>query len=729
MEKGSSGGESGMNNKPVTPLLYPSFIYFCGLLLLLEWLYPLKTVTDTSNLMIFIIFAVFCFFITLFQLKWWVAFLLKCFGLLFILYALYIDQPLFHLVWLYDLWIEAFLNVKALWAQEWYQITDLFRSGLLLGLIWLMSYLIYYWFVEVKRIFLFILLTFTFITILDTFTGYQADVAIIRTFILSFIALGVTNVIKKAEQESLRLSWMKHLPAWIIPLAVIVAFSTVVGYAAPKVGPQWPDPVPFIKKIEMDDDETPPIKKVGYGEDDSQLGGSFEQDYTPVFQATAKEKQYWRIETKDIYTGKGWVQSQQQTVEKQDKKNIDFQTFSNEVDTEASRTTIEFQGENKIDKLIYPYGIREVHTDPRAELLLNTRTEAFQTEIDGQSETLNSYLIGYDAPQFSINLLQEGSTHDSQEILEQYTTLPDTLPERVTTLAAEIVENQTTRYDKVTAIEQYFNRNGFVYQTQNIPVPEGEQDYVDQFLFDSKRGYCDNFSTSMVVMLRTLDIPARWVKGFTGGEKIGETEHEAEQETLNIYEVTNANAHSWVEVYFPSIGWVPFEPTQGFDNNATFYTEEEEVQEPMEMDEREPELTEEEAQQPEEEELSTAWSFSWWYIVLGVFVLFLACFILYKTRFKWKTKRLLKKLERSSDETLDEKAYIHLLNVLQVKAMPKRRNQTLREYAKQVDETFGTNEMGFLTNYYEQMLYNDKLKNMNRSTFIRVWERLIKRIV
>lgn len=64
----------------------------------------------------------------------------------------------------------------------------------------------------------------------------------------------------------------------------------------------------------------------------------------------------------------------------------------------------------------------------------------------------------------------------------------------------------------------------------------------------------------MVVMLRSVGIPARWVKGFTPGT------FEALNDGLREYTVTNANAHSWVEVYFSGIGWVPFEPTRGFDN-------------------------------------------------------------------------------------------------------------------------------------------------------------------
>src|SRR5699024_11411107 len=56
-------------------------------------------------------------------------------------------------------------------------------------------------------------------------------------------------------------------------------------------------------------------------------------------------------------------------------------------------------------------------------------------------------------------------------------------------------------------------------------------------------------------------------KGFTSRERIKEGSN-----GKNVYEVTNANAHSWVEVYFPEIGWVPFESTQGFSNLSDFYT-------------------------------------------------------------------------------------------------------------------------------------------------------------
>ena len=63
----------------------------------------------------------------------------------------------------------------------------------------------------------------------------------------------------------------------------------------------------------------------------------------------------------------------------------------------------------------------------------------------------------------------------------------------------------------------------------------------------------------MVVLLRSLEIPARWAKGFSPGSP-------ATENGITTYTVRNLNAHSWVEVYFDGYGWVPFEPTPSFQN-------------------------------------------------------------------------------------------------------------------------------------------------------------------
>ncbi|MFB6151211.1 MAG: DUF4129 domain-containing transglutaminase family protein, partial [Haloarculaceae archaeon] len=71
------------------------------------------------------------------------------------------------------------------------------------------------------------------------------------------------------------------------------------------------------------------------------------------------------------------------------------------------------------------------------------------------------------------------------------------------------------------------------------------------FLFEMDAGYCTYYATTMVTMLRTQDIPARFVVGYTPGERVDRDE----------WVVRGYNAHAWVEVYFPDVGWVRFDPT------------------------------------------------------------------------------------------------------------------------------------------------------------------------
>ncbi|HLS59960.1 MAG TPA: transglutaminaseTgpA domain-containing protein, partial [Virgibacillus sp.] len=664
------------------PLLYKTMMYVCGMFLFLEWIYPIKNYGEENNLRIFIIFTLFCFLISLVQLKWYVSFLLKGSGLLIMINMLYYDHDLFNGAWLYQLISELQLNFKIIWAGNYEGTTDLFRSVLFFLLIWLISYLIHYWFVEVKRIFVFVILTFIYIMILDTFTHYDAVLPIIRTFIISFLALGVTNFVRVMKKESIHFTRLKSLPTWIIPIILAVVFTSLLGFLVPKPGPQWSDPVPYLKGISENANglgKKTTERKVGYGEDDTQLGGSFIQDDTPVFQAAVSEEHYWRIETKDEYTGKGWESSEPTTYEQIEHESVQLNIFTENVVTSEAEAIIEFQGNVVIDKLVYPYGLQQIKDFDDGKLFFDKHSEAIQREQRNKSPE-NQYRITYNNPLFNRDELRETGEQDSS-VSEQYTNLPSELPDRVHDLAEEITSSADNRYDRVVAIEKYFGKNGFTYETNNIPIPENEEDYVDQFLFESKKGYCDNYSTAMVVMLRSIDIPARWAKGFTSGEKIATDINEADSLGLDVYEVTNSNAHSWVEVYFPEVGWVPFEPTQGFDNLADF----EENDDPKEEEDSEPE---EELEAPESEdteektpdelteneedliEAETGFTIAWWHVALSFVFIGLLVVIIYKKRFYLKTLYIQKKLKSHPDDAF-EQAYQHLLSLLSYKSLPR----------------------------------------------------------
>ncbi|MFZ3579647.1 transglutaminase TgpA family protein [Virgibacillus sp. DJP39] len=721
-----------LNTETKTPFMYNMILYTAGFILFLEWLYPVKDLTDTSSLIVFILYTAFCFFITLTQINWWLSYILKGAGLLYILNGLYFQEAFFSRPWLYHLFSEVSLNIAALVSQEWYNLTPMFRSLLFLLLIWLMSYLIYYWFVAMNRIFLFVLLTFVYIAVLDTFTVFIADAAIVRIFVISFIALGVASLSREMNRESIRFLWMKKTSIWMFPLIGVVLLSTVVGYAAPKLEPQWPDPVPFLKSTAEgagSQDGGTGIRKVGYGEDDTHLGGSFIQDETPVFTVRTEEEQYWRIETKDVYTGKGWINSHEPEYINQDPQSISLNTFDESVETEEMSAQLELTGNVQIPKVIYPYGIDKMRYKEKTELLLDKYSEELVTKFNGNELNLDSYNLTFQSPIFEINSLRNATAEDSEDIIAQYTQLPGNLPDRVGELAREVTAKEENRYDKARAIETYFGQNGFKYNTNNVSVPGENQDYVDQFLFDTKIGYCDNYSTSMVVMLRTLDIPARWVKGFTSGEQLIEDNAE-----FDIFEVRNSNAHSWVEVYFPGKGWVPFEPTQGFSNLTDFQID---VDNDIDEEDTAVPAMQEQPSEPEEETEEAVESagskngelkLNWWYIGGATGILLLLGWFIYVKRYVIQSFLLGLRLKASKNQKTYQDAYHFLLKQLAHKGHPKEASQTLREYAKRIDRRYNSRTMRLLTISYERILYTKTGDSEEIAKLAQLWKGLIKQI-
>ncbi|MFC2949483.1 transglutaminase TgpA family protein [Virgibacillus sediminis] len=722
-----------------------TILYLSGFFLFLEWLYPVAELTDTGNITVFVLFALYCFIITLFRMKWWISVPLKAAGMFFFMNLLYFSEAFLMLGWLKALAGDVLFNLELMFSQQWDALTPMFRTLLFFILIWLMSYLLYYWFVVIKRIFLFVLLTILYIAVLDTFTVYQAELAIVRAFVFSFVALGIAHLMRELNDGSIKLSRPGQALVLLLPVIAVVLFVSFIGFAAPKPAPQWPDPVPFIQSA-ANGAETgggSVVQKVGYDEDDSRLGGSFSQDYTPVFQAEATERQYWRIETKDVYTGKGWESSGERDYQLQEDGRISLETFADTVETESRTALLKFQEHADLEKLVYPYGV-ESADHPGAQFLLDDRTEAVQTRINQKVANLNGYSLTYEYPSFEINRLREASGQDPEHIAERYTQLPEEMPDRVRELAEEITAPFGNRYDQTKAVENYFSEaNGFAYQTSNVPVPGEGQDYVDQFLFDTQAGYCDNYSTSMVVMLRSLDVPARWVKGFTGGERLYNQESSL-GEDYHVYEVTNSNAHSWVEVYFPETGWVPFEPTQGFSNPSEFYTggedgdpgAEDEVQNPEEDEEQNNDQSDEQLQEEEadpafasNESFTGGSSSGWWQLLAATAAAGLVVLMLYLSRFRWQTLLLEWRLRQGGDAKACQAAYLHVMKILEAKGWQKKPDQTLREYAAMIDEHYDTGEMGRMTAQYERMLYKGEAEPDHLEELRQLWKNLINRIL
>ncbi len=134
------------------------------------------------------------------------------------------------------------------------------------------------------------------------------------------------------------------------------------------------------------------------------------------------------------------------------------------------------------------------------------------------------------------------------DLKERYTQLPP-LSSEIKKLARSITENYLHPYDKARAIERFLQDN-FTYSL-DVKREKGANPLED-FFFKNRAGHCEYFATGMVVLLRTLDIPARIVNGFQQGQW---------NEFGKYFVVRQSDAHSWVEVFFPGKGWITFDPT------------------------------------------------------------------------------------------------------------------------------------------------------------------------
>ena len=140
--------------------------------------------------------------------------------------------------------------------------------------------------------------------------------------------------------------------------------------------------------------------------------------------------------------------------------------------------------------------------------------------------------------------------------------------DRVRAEAERVVEaaGATNPYEMAKALAAFLQRDpSFTYQTV-APVPEAGGDLVDFFLFDpesDRRGFCQYYASAMVMMARSLGLPARVAVGFAPGERIDNTGE------VDTFLVREANAHAWAEIYFPGYGWQIFESTKSIDAGFT----------------------------------------------------------------------------------------------------------------------------------------------------------------
>ncbi|WP_102693810.1 transglutaminase family protein [Rummeliibacillus pycnus] len=743
-----------MMNSPVMKWIGLIGLYLIIFLMLVEWLVPVVTLTNTGHLGLFLLFILICLGSNIFNLNGVLSFTIKILYVLWFLMYVYMGTKIFAVDSFMKIANEFVISIHALMDGNWDGVTDSFRSILFFLLLWMTIYLIHHWLTVKHSVLYFFFTTIIFLSFLDTLTDYNAKYAMIRVMILGILLMGVLFINRLFTNSQVKWKW-NHYILLLIPLIVMIIGSAAFAYLMPKKQAMVNVPKPIEKLINWQNGQSGSVGKIGYVEDDRKLGGPFEKDNTVVFEATAKKNQYWRVETKSIYTGKGWERKE---------GDIYVHTFGYSEEIPMSmkpgkkkntdEATITLKKNYKF--ILQPYGLKTIdQPNDDKSFYIEIDSEKIRPTINEEKVLLPQYSMSYSTPQYSLKALEKTRKSDLKKIpkgYKKYLQLPSSLPKRVNKLAVEITKDEKNLYDKANAIVSYFQYNGYKYSRTDVAVPSEKQDYVDQFLFETKSGYCDNFSTSMVVMLRTLGIPARWVKGFSEGDEV------LSKDSTRRYVITNNNAHSWVEAYFPGVGWMSFEPTigfNGFDNVLDDVKDEQKEgtinpkqkendkakaekkkkveQKKKEKQAKEKVKKEEKKKQKQEEKKrnkdQTASNQVNKTMLISVIIIILLTILVFLTRRKWMPKWLLMKYRlRGKNDIPIDRMYEDLLKQLSLIGLSKGQGQTLGDFAKQVDVHFGTNHMSILTQVYEQKIYSKEATLIDNKEIKECWEYLINHL-
>ncbi|WP_399630641.1 DUF4129 domain-containing transglutaminase family protein [Sporosarcina sp. SG10008] len=712
-------------------------LYILALILLREWLIPVIELTNSDHLTLFLLFVALSFFLALIKAKWWIVVPTKIIFIVVATHYVFFEKVLFTKETLVYVSGDFLSNAPIIMNGDWESITNPFRTVLFFALLWMTTYLIRHWIEVRKSILLFYIMTILFIAFIDTFGGYAAGGAIFRIMVTGLLLLGLLAITRLAEKHNTSVPTGAFL-AISVPLLFAVVVSGTLANILPKQDPIWPDPLPYFESFVQGSGEGG-VAKSGYDTNDSTLGGSFVQDSTLVIEAKVANEQYWKIETKNTYTSKGWEQVSVDDSQTSYTPGMEIGEIASQGNVDAAAQQLaDLKVSEDFSFIVYPYGMNKVYATKDVVFQYLEGAGKYSTEIEGKEGVLDSYQVEFTEPDYSLKKLRATRMEDFSEVAEdltQYLQLPEQLPERVEELAKNITENQESVYEKTKAIEKYFGRNGFVYTQQGVAIPKAGDDYVDQFLFDTKQGYCDNFSTSMVVMLRSIDIPARWVKGFAPGEFVLNDEGE------KVYQITNNEAHSWVEAYMPGIGWMPYEPTIGFSSLTDIEYDIElnlddtltpEVKKPEQPKKEQAEKTVKADRNFKNSEIFKTMG-TWirnnmWIIGVIVLIVIFAGWRIFVSRVKWLPKVLVYVHRTKQEDWLTfTKRYNSLLKQLDRSGLKRATGMTLSDYATSVDNYFGGERMKMLTTAYEKGFYGGNITEHEWVVLREIWEDLINR--
>ena len=269
--------------------------------------------------------------------------------------------------------------------------------------------------------------------------------------------------------------------------------------------------------------------------DRSEIHGEVELSPEVRFTVESEAPSYWRTGVYDRFTGDGWVRTGQETAYEEP---LEAPPASDG----TVRQTVTLEGPADVMPAApHPVAIDDgtadyTRVDDHGQLRPVDRL------VEGDTYVVESAPVDADPA-----ALETAGTEYPDHIAERYLQTPEGVSSEFEAYTAEVTADAETPYETAAAIEQHLRTS----KEYSLEVDRPDGNVAEEFLLEMDEGSCVYFATAMTQMLRTEDVPARYVVGYTSGQEVDDGE----------YVVRGTEAHAWVEVYFPDHGWVAFEPT------------------------------------------------------------------------------------------------------------------------------------------------------------------------
>ncbi len=295
------------------------------------------------------------------------------------------------------------------------------------------------------------------------------------------------------------------------------------------------------------------------------FGGPVQLSDEPVMEVRAIRGRYWRAMVFHEYTGDGWLNTDTTIILFPENERISPQPVFTLRQTITQTVTLKQPLGLDSVLAVAPQPVRidlplravagflpptedsQAYARSQSFLPMQIEPSAFYSRRGLQAgdtyRTVSSLTLADEE-----SLRQAGTDYPAW-VVPRYLQLPDSLPRRIASLAEQVTAGQETAYDKALAIERYLRT---IPYNERIQGPAAGQDGVDYFLFEARQGYCQYYASAMVVMLRAVGVPARYVEGYSRSVR-----------ESGVYHILERDSHAWPEVFFPGYGWIEFEPTAG----------------------------------------------------------------------------------------------------------------------------------------------------------------------